>query len=778
MQYHDDNEYDDSAGLASPPFSDDGTDDGDRPSDDGAPDIASSAIATDSGDAEDEYAVEGGAAAAAAGDGEEDVADADAGEDTGEDTDADEDAGEGEGEDADADEDADAGAAADADAADAADAFVVRAALHDAFELNSPELPALSDDVWRRVLASAKRRVQGVHRAYADAMPRLLPSQLQAVIFGLVKFLLADEIGQAAADRLGFVSGFLLADDMGLGKTRTMVALALALSRRFDEADGGVATNNHNNNNRATLIIVPGSTFDEWCTEVGRLDGDGELRLAIVRDAKGARSRSGNAASIFSPSADVVLVSAELLKQEASIRWACGCRWRAIAIDEGHSIKDGATNTAKNAARLRGDLKVLLTATPMANSDRDLANELEWVGYARDRVSTVEKLTQLIPLCMLQRTFEDVGLTRTRMNYVIYKVPPEPELQQILDALDRHNSRKPPMALLQIKRQVLFDAGVIYRAKPWRGWVAAHRDELPPVAAMVNRRSVLVQKLIDDLRLQPDDRKAVVFCHFTEQLVQVCKALSEEGIRNEELSGQQNENSKRLAKFSFRKGDARVLVCNIQCGGTGLNLQAGKDVYIMSTDYNPHIEMQAIARVWRMGQTSDVRTVVITSPANDVEARLQHIQYRKIVLAAEVLGARTATKLAAHVGRLEEGRQRHEAMITADSPLRPGGGGGGPSRLGARAALHRRGGGGGGGGGGGTAASSSSTASAGMKDGDGHGDDSDSDSDDARIVASPPGSGTKRRGGARPVEAAATTAEPSSGLRKRANLGGIRPTPV
>ena len=65
--------------------------------------------------------------------------------------------------------------------------------------------------------------------------------------------------------------------------------------------------------------------------------------------------------------------------------------------------------------------------------------------------------------------------------------------------------------------------------------------------------------------------------------------------------------------------------------------------------------MQAIARVWRMGQRADVRAVVITSPLNEHEARLQKIQYSKLVMTSKVLGARAESD--DHACRLVEGRE-------------------------------------------------------------------------------------------------------------------------
>ena len=48
------------------------------------------------------------------------------------------------------------------------------------------------------------------------------------------------------------------------------------------------------------------------------------------------------------------------------------------------------------------------------------------------------------------------------------------------------------------------------------------------------------------------------------------------------------------------------MLIQIKAGGVGLNLQQFTDVFILSPDWNPANEIQAIARAHRMGQTSIV----------------------------------------------------------------------------------------------------------------------------------------------------------------------------
>ena len=49
-----------------------------------------------------------------------------------------------------------------------------------------------------------------------------------------------------------------------------------------------------------------------------------------------------------------------------------------------------------------------------------------------------------------------------------------------------------------------------------------------------------------------------------------------------------------------------ILLCQIQAGGTGLNIQAAEIVIFCEPQIKPSLTRQAIARVYRMGQTRNV----------------------------------------------------------------------------------------------------------------------------------------------------------------------------
>ena len=50
-----------------------------------------------------------------------------------------------------------------------------------------------------------------------------------------------------------------------------------------------------------------------------------------------------------------------------------------------------------------------------------------------------------------------------------------------------------------------------------------------------------------------------------------------------------------------------MLICQVQAGGTGLNIQAASIVIFCEPQIKPSLTHQAIARAWRMGQVHNVQ---------------------------------------------------------------------------------------------------------------------------------------------------------------------------
>jgi SNF2 family DNA or RNA helicase len=142
--------------------------------------------------------------------------------------------------------------------------------------------------------------------------------------------------------------------------------------------------------------------------------------------------------------------------------------------------------------------------------------------------------------------------------------------------------------------------------------------------------------LIDDLKKHVAHEKCLVFCMWTEELSSLAELCKQEDIATLIYDGNMSRDNKDAALYNFKHTDIQVLLIQINCGATGLNLQCASRVYITSPNWNPCIELQAIGRAYRKGQTRNVtclRLVMVST----VEERCIEIQESKMKVISDAM---------------------------------------------------------------------------------------------------------------------------------------------
>jgi len=103
-------------------------------------------------------------------------------------------------------------------------------------------------------------------------------------------------------------------------------------------------------------------------------------------------------------------------------------------------------------------------------------------------------------------------------------------------------------------------------------------------------------------------RKSIMFCHYRREMTQLRDLLLRSGVvmDGNDVAIIDGTVGARERQRIFAAAP-KVLILQIRTCSEGLNLQSYSDVYFISPHWNPCVEDQAIARCYRMGQTSQVR---------------------------------------------------------------------------------------------------------------------------------------------------------------------------
>lgn len=179
--------------------------------------------------------------------------------------------------------------------------------------------------------------------------------------------------------------GALVADSMGLGKTLTMLSLILATKKDVPS-----------DHSPATLIVVPLSVISNWEQQIEEHCTRGALTTYVYYGA------SRNIAADELAKYDVVITTYQTVvgevdpniltdghpggraKKKRKVETGLfDVKWKRIILDEGHSIRNAKTKTAKAVCKLTAQRRWALSGTPIINSPRDLGSILTFLQICR-----------------------------------------------------------------------------------------------------------------------------------------------------------------------------------------------------------------------------------------------------------------------------------------------------------------------------------------------------------------------------------------------------------
>ncbi|MFG3145592.1 DEAD/DEAH box helicase [Streptomyces sp. NPDC048243] len=388
----------------------------------------------------------------------------------------------------------------------------------------------------------------------------------------------------------------VLGDEMGLGKTVQAIAALAHLA-----ADG----------HTHFLVVCPASVLINWTREIGTRS---TLRALPVHGAhrqdayREWRERGGVAITTY----DVLHT---LPVPDGTGPGAVGgAPPGMLVVDEAHYVKnpDARRSKAVAAWTARCDRVLFLTGTPMEN-----------------RVEEFRSLVRHLRPDLL------------------------PAIHNSSAAAGPHAFRTAvaPAYLRRNQRDVLTELPALVQVDEWEEFGPADRKAYRRAVAAGNfmamrraayadpERSAKLQRLRElAAEAAANDLKVVVFSYFRDVLAAVQQALrpgDQEGPGRRvfgPISGSVPAADRQRLVDAFTEADGHaVLLCQIEAGGIGLNLQAASVVILCEPQVKPTLEHQAVARAHRMGQVRPVQVHRLLV-ADSVDDRLLSILQNKALL--------------------------------------------------------------------------------------------------------------------------------------------------
>jgi SNF2 family DNA or RNA helicase len=322
-------------------------------------------------------------------------------------------------------------------------------------------------------------------------------------------------------------------------------------------------------------------------------------------------------------------------------------RANRVIFDEAHHLRNKMSRVFKGAMRVVGAAGATrrpsvwcVTGTPIQNKISDLKSLCYILGFRMCDLISDEKRRQIRDEYVLRRTKVSVGMMADAgadadaadvvacaprlQSLAHYKsnVPwtseNECDLSREIHRKARDTSdRAERLKLYTRMRQMCVWPSLLTRAGDAgdAGHAGGDDDDarhglsLDEFQIAVSKQSKMDRVVETMVAEAGAGRKSIVFCHFRREMTQLRDML----LRSSGVVGDDSDIAIIDGSVSAKErgrilaAEPTVLILQIRTCSEGLNLQSYSDVYFVSPHWNPCVEDQAIARCYRLGQTSQVR---------------------------------------------------------------------------------------------------------------------------------------------------------------------------
>ncbi|KAI9101877.1 SNF2 family N-terminal domain-containing protein [Phlyctochytrium arcticum] len=449
----------------------------------------------------------------------------------------------------------------------------------------------------------------------------------------------------------------ILGDEMGLGKTLQTLSLFSHLASTH-------------NIRGPHLVVAPLSVLSSWVAETARWTP--EFRTMLFHGGVDERNRLKRTS--LEDAADIYVTSYEMFVAEAG--WFRTFRWRYVVLDEGHRIKNEDTLAAKALRGLSSQNRLLLTGTPLQNNLHELWALFHWLFPEVFTSMTVKKFNESFDLTrgmydigMLnncRRLLETIMLRRMK-SHVDFDIPPKEELTLYVPLSDMQRfwykrllTRLDAPTLTEVMTTTPNADGTVDEKHGKRGRKAAATTMTNMAPAEAGSDWKKLMNLVMQLRkccnhpyMLPNSESepfvtAEDIVYASSKMVLLDKLIVHlrankhhfmlfRNIPYCRLDGNTSRTRRNLdiRLFQHPNSPYDVFIISTRAGGLGINLTTADTVIFFDNDWNPQVDLQALARAHRIGQTKPVKVYRLVCQ-DTVEEQMQSRLHKKLYLSAKV----------------------------------------------------------------------------------------------------------------------------------------------
>jgi len=381
--------------------------------------------------------------------------------------------------------------------------------------------------------------------------------------------------------------GGLLADEMGLGKTLQIISMMVANPKPLN------------------LIVCPASLVTQWTTELSKFAPS--IKVWTKYDD-----------AINLKDINVIVVSYNKINQITVLRIL---EYDRVICDEAHYFRNKKSKTFNSLYALRTNIRWALTGTPIQNYKSDLFSIFKFLRKC-------ESLEICVSKYMLRRTTKGLNFNLPKINHSIKFIGCHNK--ELFEMIDNNGFMHHLEKVIRLKQACIIPHQSLKSIES-KYSVSIGGGDVGDVGDVGCKLKLLkLNKVVKDVSSNVGE-KTIIFSYFRNEIRYLFNKLRHtHSIAYIDGSIIPSTRSEIINSSTYD-----VLIIQINAGGTGLNLQHYNNVIFTGPQWNPTLEQQAVARVYRIGQTKDVtvkRYIVGKIDEYSIEKRILKIQQQKLEL--------------------------------------------------------------------------------------------------------------------------------------------------
>lgn len=432
-------------------------------------------------------------------------------------------------------------------------------------------------------------------------------------------------------------NGALLADEMGLGKTLMTIALIWTLLRQTPLEDTPPV--------KKVLIACPVTLIGNWRKEFKKWLGTQKVSVLTINGKNTVKQDKSAILSFGKTRVYQVLIMGYEKIQSMSTELET-VNFDLLVCDEGHRLKSGLSKTMKILNSLDIEKRVLLTGTPIQNDLNEFYNIINFINpgvlgtlskFQRDFIKPIlrareincksksviemgdEKSNELIEITrnfVLRRTNDLLHDFLPPKTDIILFTPPT-KLQLSLFNVITHSKQynlaltksgyNESLSLIMTMRKICNSPSLVSDENLFKEVTAAGGNPLDLSKKVASGKIKILIHLLSQIRKL--DEKVVLISNFTQTLDVLEAIIKPQGFSFLRLDGSTPNKSrdKIVSDFNNSSVDSSfIFLLSAKSGGVGLNLIGASRLILFDNDWNPAIDLQAMARIHRDGQKKPV----------------------------------------------------------------------------------------------------------------------------------------------------------------------------